>query len=49
MERMPTIKIVYVPHTLCSDSVQVSNTLSAAEAKKCRYRLHPKAFDLETD
>ena len=33
MERMPTIKIVYVPHTLCSDTAQISNTLSAAEAK----------------
>lgn len=33
MERMPTIKIVYVPHTLYSESAQVSNTLSAAEAK----------------
>lgn len=33
MERMPTIKIVYVPHTLCDEPAQVSNTLSAAEAK----------------
>lgn len=33
MERMPTIKIVYVPHTLCGEPTQVSNTLSASEAK----------------